>query len=165
MPEGFATLIAGFFVIVGAGIAWQAVQRQIRSVENIESTKIRLDLYDRRFQIFVSIFDFYEALVSWQGQGTPEQLAAKAKFFRAYQESGFLFSKESGIQGTLKKLLDDSGTVIGFKEHGESYRADTELYLKQFNEMNRVLTTGFDDGLAKLRVAMAEYLNFQAIER
>jgi hypothetical protein len=98
VPEGFATLVAGTFVVIAAGIAWQAVQRQIRaahddvqrqisSAEHIETTKLRLDLYNRRFQIFVSIFDFYEALIGWTG--TPEQRAAQTRFFRATRSPGF----------------------------------------------------------------------------
>lgn len=164
VPEGFATLVAGVLVIVAALIAWFGVQRQIRAAQKVEATKLRLDLYNRRFQIFVSIFDFYEALLGWTN--TAEQRAARTKFFRAYQELGFLFSTEFGIQDVMKKLLDNSGTVIGFKEHGQSYREqDRELYLKQFNETNQILTTGFDGRLTKLRAAMAEYLNFRTVER
>ena len=74
IPAGFATLVAGLFVIMAAGIAWWGVQRQIRATQEIEATKARLDLYNRRFEIFVSIFDFYEALIGWKG--TPEQRAA-----------------------------------------------------------------------------------------
>jgi hypothetical protein len=163
VPEGFATLAAGTVAIVAAVIAWFAVQRQIRAAQKVEATKLRLDLYNRRYQIFESIFDFYDAL--WQWAGTPEQKAAQQKFFRASEEAGFLFSNESGVQRVMKQLLMDSGTVIGFKEHGEDYRdQDRELYQRQHAEMNRILTTGFEDGLLRLRLAMAEYLNFQTVE-
>ena len=46
IPEGFATLLlalatvlAGSFVIIGAWAAWQSVQRQISSAENIENIR------------------------------------------------------------------------------------------------------------------------------
>jgi hypothetical protein len=46
MPDGFATLLlacatvfAGFFVIIAAWLAWRGVQRQIRSVENLERNR------------------------------------------------------------------------------------------------------------------------------
>ena len=92
VPEGFATLVAGIVAIIAAIIAWLAVQRQIRAVQQVEATKLRLDLYNRRFQIFESIFDFYDAL--WQWAGTAEQKAVRRKFFRASEEAGFLFSNE-----------------------------------------------------------------------
>jgi hypothetical protein len=174
IPDGFATLVAGFFVIVAAGIAWLSVQRQISSAhadvrrqissaQTIEATKLRLDLYNRRFQIFVSIFDFYEALLGWKG--TPEQRAAQTRFFRAYQESEFLFSKESGIEDTLKRLHEESAKVIGFKECGEDYKSGgVEFYLERFKEANHVLLVEFDAGLARLKAAMGEYLNFHTVE-
>ena len=162
IPEGFATLVAGVLVIVAAGIAWQGVQRQISSAQKIEATKLRLDLYNRRFQIFDSIFDFYEALLGWKD--TPEQRAAQTRFFRAYQESGFLFSNESGIEDMLKRLHEESGKVIGFKEHGEEYiSGGVEFYLERFNEMNRVLLVDFEAALPKLKAALANYLNFHTV--
>ena len=173
VPDGFATLVAGIFVVIAAIIAWQGVQRQIRaahadvqrqisSVQKIERTKLRLDLYNRRFTIFVSIFDFWKALSDWKD--TPEQRAAQTEFFRAYQESGFLFSKESGIQATLEKLYRDSGKVIGFKEHGHDYmEGGVEFYLEQHRQMNEVLIHDFDAALVTLRAAMGKYLNFHTI--
>jgi hypothetical protein len=103
IPEGFATLVAGVFVIVAAAIAWWSVQGQIRATREIEATKVRLDLYNRRYQIFDSIFDFYNALIGWTG--TPEQRTAQTRFFRASQEAVFLFKPESGIAETLKSCM------------------------------------------------------------
>jgi hypothetical protein len=161
MPEGFATLVAGFLVIVAAGIAWCGVQKQIRVTQQVEATKIRLDLYNRRFQIFVSIFDFYEALIGWKG--TDEQRLARARFFKAYQESAFLFKPESRIEEMLKSLFDASGKIIGFKEDSEQFKAGgPEFYSEQFNAMNSALGY-FDNTLPKLRAAFGDYLNFHSI--
>jgi hypothetical protein len=44
----------------------------------IAKERIRLNLYNRRFEIFRGIFDFYEALISWSG--TPEQIAVRGDF-------------------------------------------------------------------------------------
>jgi hypothetical protein len=163
IPPGFATLVAGLFVLIAAGLAWWSVQRQIHSAREMEAAKLRLDLYNRRFQIFVSIFDFYEALIGWKG--TPEQLAARTRFFRAYQESGFLFSKESGIEDTLGRLHTESGKVTGFKEHCEEIKSGgVDFYLQQFNEMNRVLLFEFEAALPKLKAELAKYLNFHSVE-
>jgi predicted enzyme related to lactoylglutathione lyase len=173
IPEGFATLVAGTFVVIAAGIAWRSaqqqirashddVQRQISSVQKIETTKLRMELYNRRFQIFVSIFDFYEALLGWTG--TPEQRAAQTRFFRAYQESGFLFGKESGIEDTLKRVHEESAKVIGFKEYGEDYKSGgVEFYLDRFKDAQHVLLVDFDAALVKLKAELPKYLNFHSI--
>jgi hypothetical protein len=40
IPDGFATLLAGSFVIIGAVVAWMSVQQQIRSAETIEKERL-----------------------------------------------------------------------------------------------------------------------------
>ena len=127
----------------------------------LQNEKLRLDLYDRRFEIFSSIFDFYEAMISWEG--TPEQKEARKRFFRAYQESGFLFTKESGIPDLLKSLNDDAMKVIGYKENRESYKSDPAFSLKQFNQATHIQINVFDEGLSKLRAAMFQYLDFSKV--
>ena len=83
--QPIATMLAAVVAVVVTGyFAWHQ--------KEIAREKLRLDLYDRRFEIFSSIFDFYKAMISWEG--TPEQEKARDRFFRAYQESGFLFTKE-----------------------------------------------------------------------
>jgi hypothetical protein len=97
-------------------------------------------------------------LISWHG--SPEQVAARTRFFRAYQESGFLFAKNSGIEELLKKLNEEAAKVIGFKEHSEKFKSDPALMMRLFNETTDIQTKVFSDGLAQLKRAMSEYLNF-----
>ena len=127
----------------------------------LQGEKLRLDLYDRRFEIFDSIFDFYDAMISWSG--TIEQKQARQRFFRAYQESGFLFTQESGIPDLLKSLNEDANKVIGYKEHRDSYKSDPAFSLEQFNEATRIQIQVFDEGLTKLRAAMFPYLDFSKV--
>jgi hypothetical protein len=129
----------------------------------IANERIRLDLYNRRFEIFTGIFDMYEVMISWKA--TPEQIAVRSKFFRAYQEAGFLFRKESGIEELLKTLNDDVNSVIAMKENPDLYKYDMKIHQEKFQEMNKIQTTGFDRGLSQLKAAMAEYLNFDNIVR
>lgn len=127
----------------------------------LQNEKLRPDLYDRRFEIFSSIFDFYEAMIGWQG--TSEQKEARKRFFQAYQESGFLFTEQSGIHALLKSLNDDAAKVIGYKENRDSYKSDPALSLEQFNQATHIQLRVFEDGLAKLRAAMHPYLDFSKI--
>jgi hypothetical protein len=120
--------------------------------------KLRYDLFDRRLQIFSSIFDFYNAMIAWSG--TPEQIAARERFFRAYQESRFLFKRESGIEALLKDLNDKGMKVIGFKENRELLRQDPATFIKYFEETSKIQTTDFEEGLAKLKESISKYLNF-----
>jgi hypothetical protein len=151
-----ATIIAAVAAVsVTAYFAWH--QKKIAEDQaHIARDKLRHDLYDRRFEIFSSIFDFYDAMISWKG--TPEQNEARQRFFRAY-----LFTKESGIQALLKTLNDESAKVIGFKEHPDLYKYDPALMIEKHQEITSIQLTVFDDGLAKLRAAMHQYLDFSKV--
>jgi len=159
--QPIATIFAAIVAVgVTAYFAWH--QREIAKEQaRIARESLRLDLYDRRFAIFISIFDFYEAMISWTG--TPEQKDARAKFFRAYQQSVFLFKSESGIPELLKSLNDAGAKVIGFKEHNDEYRSDPQFWVKEFNKSTEIQTRIFEDGLSKLRAAMQPYLDFSKI--
>ncbi|MBI2714238.1 MAG: hypothetical protein HYX37_07255 [Rhizobiales bacterium] len=159
--QPIATTFAAIVVVCVTGyFAWH--QREIAKEQaRIAKEKLRLDLYDRRFEIFSSIFDFYEAMISWEG--TLEQKAARTRFFRAYQESDFLFTKESGIPDTLKMLLDAGAAVIGFKENSEKYKSDPKFLMEQFNKTTDIQLRVFEEGLSKLRAAMHQYLDFSKI--
>ncbi len=129
---------------------------------HVAKEKLRYDLFDRRLEIFSSIFAMYHAIIGWEA--TPEQVAARDRFFKAYQESGFLFKEQSGIQKLLGELNADAQKVIGFKElKSDLSQADRVLYLKTFNEVQDIHLNKFPAGLEKLRLAMADYLNFHFI--
>jgi hypothetical protein len=57
--------------------------------------KLRLDLYNRRFEIFRAAVDFSNVLSAWAE--SDEHMAKQLLFERAVIESQFLFSGESGI--------------------------------------------------------------------
>jgi hypothetical protein len=144
MLQPIATILASL-VVVGVTGYFGFHQREIAKEQaRIAREKLRLDLYDRRFEIFTSIFDFYNAMISWKG--TPEQKEARKKFFRAYQESGFLFSVESGIEALLKMLNDEGSKVIGYKENSDKYKSDPQFMIEQFKQANDIQLRVFEDG-------------------
>jgi hypothetical protein len=153
-----ATIMAAFAAVsVTAFFAWQ--QKKISGEQaRVAKEKLRYDLFERRMAIFSSLFPFYDAMLSWQG--TPEQVAARNRFFRAYQESGFLFGKESGIEDLLKNLNDSGMKVIGFKENKEHLKEDKELMLRLFNEAQDIQVRLFPNALTQLKNAMSGYMNF-----
>jgi hypothetical protein len=157
-----ATIIAALAAVgVTAYFAWH--QKRIAEAQaSISKEKLRHDLFERRWAVFDSIFDFYEAMISWKG--TPEQIAARTRFFRAYQNSHFLFSPESGVERLLKELNDGANKVIGFKENGADWKdQDRALWLRQFNEVQEIQTVVFENGLTRLKNAMSDYLSFHDV--
>ena len=75
-----------------------------------------------------------------------------------------MFSKESGIEETLKRLHTEPAKVIGFKERVKEYKSgDAAFYLEQFQQSNRVPLVEFDAALVKLKAELVKYLNFHNI--
>jgi hypothetical protein len=120
--------------------------------------KLRHDLYNRRFEIFTSLFDFYSAMILWKEAPTPEQQAARQRFFRASEEAVFLFPKDSGIPDLLKTLNDEGMKVIGYKEHPA--RSDPAAMIEQLEKTNDIQLRVFAQGFTQLRAAIHPYLDF-----
>ena len=60
--------------------------------------KLRLDLYQRRFEIYLRVLDFHFAI--WQ-QDEPKLDLLHVPFMKAFWESKFLFPEKSGIYDLL----------------------------------------------------------------
>ena len=161
MYEIFQDFAGPFATIIAATAAVYVTAHFAREQAWLAKEKLRYDLFERRLKIFTSIFDFYNAMIAWRG--TPEQIEARERFFMAYQESRFLFKKESGIEALLKDLNDKGMKVIGFKEIGKDLKSDPPTYIMHLQESAKIQTTDFDEGLAKLKEAMSEYLNFHRL--
>ena len=80
-------------VIVAIYVGW--ISRQ-QSKTNQE--KLRFDLYQRRFEIYLRVLDFHFAI--WQ-QDEPKLALLHVPFMKAFWESKFLFPEESGIYDFL----------------------------------------------------------------
>jgi hypothetical protein len=149
-----AAIIAGSAAVV---ITYRLGKEQAR----LGREKLRLDLYDRRWKIFRGIFDFYYVMIDWRG--TNEQKAVRDQFFMAYQESAFLFNPADGIEQILKDLNEKGRKVMSYKEGNlEDWDAKSKAALLE--EVGQIQTFGFEDGLTKLKNAMAKYLGFQNLD-
>jgi len=87
--------------------------------------KLRLDLYNRRFDIYSHTLDLLHALESWNPtaaekgahslQDSPDLDKALKAFTKASRESQFLFADHSGIHENLERLHSAAIALIGFK--------------------------------------------------
>ncbi len=86
--------------------------------------KLRLDLYNRRFEVYSRTLDFYHALLEWKPteqeksetslRDSPELRTAQRAFIKASREARFLFDAVSGIQNQLEQMHNDSIAIIGY---------------------------------------------------
>lgn len=91
--------------------------------------KLRLDLYDRRFKIYVRVLDFYNAVILWDG--SEAQQALKAPFTQAFRESRFLFPRSSGIFSFLKEFSERAFFIVNFDQLKEIKSVDPQEFARQ----------------------------------
>ena len=148
-----ATVIAAIAAVSVTGyFAWRQ--------KNLAREKLRLDLLDRRLEIFSSVSDFYEVLLSWQGTPEPEQILARTRFFGAIQRGKFLFKRASGIDVILDDLYNQGVKVMLFKQNTEDLKVDHESFMKLFNKTQDIYLRKFPSTLVQLKSVISEYVSF-----
>jgi hypothetical protein len=120
----------------------------------VSTEKFRLDLYNKRFDIYVRTVKFYQALMH-EEDGT--FAALQADFVIASRESKFLFSPESGVYNLLNRLNSASFTIIGRRSLPKG------LPPEEIVKIDKRFTDALDlwnSSMEPLEDLMAPYLNY-----
>ena len=126
----------------------------------ISRDKLRLDLYNRRFDIYEKTLLFYQSITNYDGSEHEPFSSKHRDFIKAMKESQFLFDPKSGIYKTLLEMHEDAFKIIGFKRHGQEVsRADPVVFSQMHTDMQNALT-GFAFQIDAIEKAIAPYLNF-----
>ncbi len=123
--------------------------------------KLRLDLYAKRFDIYMRTLDFHNALLEWKDE--PEQIALIAPFYRAFRESRFLFPESAGVYRFMEEFSQHAFHITYFREvRDASWAASpnqrTDLALERTTHVNWILNS-----VSELEEQMAPFLNFHAL--
>ncbi|MGC9199093.1 MAG: hypothetical protein ACP5E5_09160 [Acidobacteriaceae bacterium] len=81
--------IAAFVAIIGFN-QWR-----------ISRDKLRLDLFNRRFDVYLRVLDYYQEVL--KGEGVPSD-SITTPFIKAVRESRFIFPKASGVHQFLEEF-------------------------------------------------------------
>jgi len=123
--------------------------------------KLRLDLYERRFEIYLRVLEFHWALVEWHDEH--KQLALRGTFVKAFCESKFMFPKESGIYEFLQEFNKRAFRITSFKSGieplGNAFSEEKARRLEQRAEDVAWIVSSIDMFIEKL----GPYLNFHSL--
>jgi hypothetical protein len=100
----------------------------------INQEKLRFDLYNRRFEIYLTVLNFYQALALWDGSA--EQIALEMPFLRAYRESMFLFPPKSGVYELLTEFQRHSYNITKFEKFRPMFQNAGILPAKTIDRIN-----------------------------
>lgn len=127
----------------------------------VSSEKLRLDLYNRRFDIYTKTLNFYHALLDLQESYDKGVFPSRrSEFIIACRESKFLFDPASGVYDRLNRLNRESFKITGLRDLGKGYPPEEFLKLsKEAGTAQELWNISMDS----LEDAMAPYLNFHYI--
>lgn len=110
--EGIATIVIAIYVASIGTFQWFTAR-----------DKLRLDLYNRRFDVYLAALDFMQALMVWSSVPDTERLPKRIAFIRASRESRFLFADDPRIVQLLDEFNTRSFKVTGYVEELSKYVA------------------------------------------
>lgn len=140
-----------------------ATYKTARSQMKIASAKVRLDLYNKRFNIYVLALEYYQ---TYYNKLDGDLRLKGAEFIRHYRESLFLFSEEDGIYETLTNFKNCMGPIEVYRyrvpEDGGMLKAGPNADDAYEKSVTAGLKMG--DYLSQLEKQMAKYLDFKVVD-
>ena len=158
--DAYDYLTAATPICIAAFVAWMAYRQS-----KINEGKLRLDLYNKRFEVYSRTLDFYHALLNYGGTNEKKEvfIAVHNLFIKSYRESQFLFEPKDGIYKLLDEMHTRSFKITGCKDHGkELAESAPDEYVKMYNESQNAMQW-FGESIPKLEKSMERYLNFHKI--
>lgn len=122
--------------------------------------KLRLDLYNKRFEIYTRVLDFYQAIVMWEASA--EQIQLQYPFLKAFRESRFLFPKDSGVFDYISEFQKHAFRIVQFDNLKPLAKIDPKEFLKHSKQRENSLSWLLNS-MEGLEERLAPFLNFHDI--
>ncbi|OUI78455.1 hypothetical protein HK18_10575 [Commensalibacter intestini] len=155
----FTVVMAILTILIGMITSYIAYAQM-----NIARAKVKLDLYERRFNVYVVALNCYQELYKQQ----PQQIAKRTyDVIQSCRESKFLFKEEDGIDKILDKMKENSDQVCKYEDyvskngriHSDDPQTAQEL-LKKATDAKK----DFEAKLYDLEVKIKPYIQFQNVK-
>lgn len=121
----------------------------------INRNKLRLDLYNKRFEIYSNTLEFFQALISHAYEHSKEDFnILHNKYIKSYRESLFLFNQNDGIYKMLEEIHAKSFKITGINDIKEQLQSSpTEFRIKVYQESLDAMKE-IGENICKLETAM-----------
>lgn len=156
----FVTLGVAIVVAIIAGVQYL-----------VNRSKLRLDLYNRRFEIYNKTVDFFAVVLYFDPPKASEDDHIKYEsrerdFVRSHRESLFLFNSKSEVFQLLDEFRKKAYSMVNYRTIKEQTRNEDqtqEHLVKAREEYLSELKWVKDDFKPQLEKAVAKYLNFHRV--
>ncbi|MBI1623866.1 hypothetical protein [Comamonas suwonensis] len=152
-------------ILSGAAIFISACSFSVSFLQmKISSAKTKLDLYNKRFSIYLAALEYFQA--TWHEPHDKAQEESR-RFTKAYRESQFLFEKNSGIYEILGKIQQNGAKILFHKKYkyeSENNLTKDRLDLSSLHESSMKAQFEFEENLKLLENQIGKYISFRSIE-
>jgi hypothetical protein len=150
IAEGIATVAIAIYVAFVGTFQWITARE-----------KLRLDLYDRRFDVYARTVEFMQSLMFWTDVAIADRIPKRVAFISAVRESRFLFASDPRILLLLEEMNVRSFKVTGFIEVGKELAATfPEGFIDSYGEKQANLEW-IMGSVPRLEGLMEPYLAFR----
>ncbi|MNE00943.1 hypothetical protein D3C80_933670 [compost metagenome] len=145
------SVVGGVVGLIAVTVAWSQMK--------IASAKVKLDLYNKRFGVYVAALEFYQCT----GTTTEEDMKEKFnKLTQAYRESKFIFDEKDEIHETLGRMQKAGVEIRTFHECKLDPESNATM-VKIFYEKYVDALTAMDKDLLLLEGQLKSYLSFHKV--
>jgi hypothetical protein len=145
------SVVGGVVGLIALTVAWSQMR--------IASAKVKLDLYNKRFSVYVAALELYQCACTNSRDGIKDKFN---KLTQACRESRFLFDGKDGVHETLIRIQKAGGIILTQHESkldpltkNDLVRALYEKSVEAFHAMEK-------DILA-LEEQLKDYLSFHNV--
>jgi len=136
-----------FPFVLSAFLAYIAYQQLITN-----KNKLKLDLYNKRFEIYEDTLKLYHELDEENGS-TKETMR---KFISSKEASKFLFSNDPSIYNLLNEIHNESFKINACKKNSNNKTTNDELY-ERMREASKII----NNNIPILHEKLETYLSFK----
>ena len=139
--------------LVALTVAWSQMR--------IASAKVKLDLYNKRFNVYLATLEYYQ---SAYGKVEGSMRAKSVEFVKCYRESQFLFNKKHGIYDTLSRIMASGNQILVYEDAISGAKSNISPETKKILLENSVgARLNFEVDLQVLEKQIARYINFRVV--
>lgn len=147
-----------FYLSIAAALVSLATLTVGYTQMKIASAKIRLDLYNKRFNIYLSALAYHQAV--WD---KGDFKASETEFIKSYRESKFLFDYEDGIHETLTNIKNCGGVIRTNNEIQEGSSIINKDDSSAFDDLCDSKRQEMTKELGKLEDQLGKYIDFKVV--
>jgi len=147
------SIVGGVVGFIALTVAWSQMR--------IASAKTKLDLYNKRFNVYLAAMEFYQCAYSEQAKDIKER---SNKLTHACRESRFLFDTKDQIHKTLKRIHESGGIITAYETLKRNVHTPEErgaLVVSYGGYLPALSNMGED--LLSLEEQLTKYLSFHNV--